>query len=487
MGKYTELANAVLAQVGGRENINSLYHCMTRLRFKLKNYDAVDMEAVKGIKGVLGAQNRENELQVVIGPAVANVCAEICGIAGIKEGEAVEENLDAAVTKASATEGAGESNNPAGAEGEAGGKKFSFKNAGDAFVGAVSACVSPLVPLFIVIGLANVIAALIGPGMLNLVAEDSHIYTNFYWMGQALLYALPVLAAASSSRHFKAETMISIALACIMLYPDLIAALGAEGGYTVYGIPAQNVAYNGTIIPIILVVWVQSYVEKFLKKVVPDVIKVLLVPFGTIAIMMPLALCLLGPLGNMIGVVLTKMVLALYEIAGPVETALIGAFIPFLTAFGIGRPLFFVCLTVLTSVGVEYSYMPFAMVLANFTVMGCCVGYIIKTKSPEMRQVGITSFIANLLGGVSEPTLFGIVLPNKRTYLPLIIGGAVSGLYMGIMKVGYYQFGPSNFLSVLGFISQDNAGNFMKGTIGAVIGFAATLIAMLLLYKEEKE
>lgn len=466
MGKYTETATGIIEQVGGKNNIKNLYHCMTRLRFSLVDFDKVDHEKLKEVKGVIGEQLSEGELQVIIGPAVDGVCTEISDLTGISQGEAVAENLDGNI----------------GAK-----KKTTFKSVGNAILAAISGCMSPLVPLFIVIGVANVVSAVIGPAMLGIVSSESHIYTNFYYMGQALIYALPILTAIPASKHFKTDSMLSLALACMMLYPDILAALGAEGGYTVYGIFARNVTYSGQIIPIILVVWIQSYVERFLKRYIPDIVKVLLVPFGTIAIMMPLMFCVLGPIGDIIGVGITSAVLGLYHIAGPVETTVISAALPFLTAFGVGRPLFFACMTVLMTEGVECSFMPYALCISNFVCMGCCLGYVLKTRNPDQRQLGITSLVANALGGVSEPTLFGIILPNPKTFVPLIIGGAVSGLFAGIFHIGAYQLGTSNVLSVLSFVSPEGGSNFALGCASAAIGFVVTLACMIVMYKGDSK
>src|SRR5699024_4717403 len=161
----------------------------------------------------------------------------------------------------------------------------------------------------------------------------------------------------------------------------------------------------------------------------------------------PISLCALGPLGNYIGVALSSFVIWLNQTAGPLETLLVGALCPFITAFGIGRPIFFVCMTTLLTTGAEFAYMPYAMALTNWLSMGVALGYAVKSREAKKRQLGITCFLSNFLGGVSEPTLFGVLLPNKKAYLPVIIGGGIAGLYMGIMNVGMYQFGTSNFLN----------------------------------------
>lgn len=466
MSKNADLAQAILDRVGGKENVVNAYHCMTRLRLTLKDNGKVEQESLKKLPGVMGLYDNNGEIQVILGPAVDNVYEEFVKISGVHREEAIPENEDPELTAK---------------------PQITPKSILKSILNAFSASISPLIPLFVVIGMANVVAAIIGPTMLGLVSDTDPLYTNFYYVGQAIIYFLPILLTMTASKFYNTNRFISVTLACIMLYPDILTALAGETGYTVYGIAAPNVKYSGQIVPILLVVWIQGYIEKLLNKIVPNALKVLLVPFGTVAIMLPLELCFLGPLGFNIGSLLCGAVLGLYQVAGPVETMIVCAMVPFITAFGVGRPIFFACLTTLMTTGVEYAYMPIAMVMTNFLTMGCCVGYMIKTKSKEQKQYALTSLIANALGGVSEPTLFGIILPNPKTFLPVVIGGAVSGLYLGIMKVGYFSFGPSNVLSVVGFVSAENGANFINGCIAAALAFVVTLIAMLVLYKDKNE
>jgi PTS system beta-glucosides-specific IIC component len=203
--------------------------------------------------------------------------------------------------------------------------------------------------------------------------------------------------------------------------------------------------------------------------------------------MLPVSFIVLGPLGNYVGVALTNGVIALRVIAGPLETMVVTALMPFLTAFGIGRPIFFACMTILMSTGQEYAFMPIAMVLNNWIIMGLSLGYMVRSKNLQQKQLGVTCFASNFLGGVSEPALFGILLPNKKLFLPVIIGGALGGLYLGIMNVGYFQMGASNFLSVMGFVGGEGSSNFIHGCIASGICLVATFASTLILFKEEKE
>lgn len=455
------MAINILEKVGTKANVSNLYHCMTRLRFVLNDKSLVDEDALKAIKGVMGINwDKAGELQVIIGTDVDNVYKELLDLSGLSETEKIDENLDEV-------------------------KDYSLKGIINSIVAAFSACMNPLVPMFVLVGTFNVIAALIGPSFFNLVAEDSNLYTNFYNVGQAVIYFLPVLIAVPAAKHFKTNQYISLVLACLLVYPNFIEGI-SSGTYTVFGIPAISANYPSSVLPIMLTVFVQKYVEKFADKISPSSMKVILFPFLTVLIMLPLIFCVLGPLGTLIGGLLANLIIGLRNVAGPVETAVITALIPFLTAFGVGRPIFFICMSMLFANGVEYAYMPIAMVLTNFLAMGVALGYALKSKG-EQRQLGITSFIACALGGVSEPTWFGIFLGDKKLYLPTIIGGAIGGLVLGILNVGYYQFGPSNILSVIGYISSTVPSNFIKGCISAAITFAATLILILIMYKKENK
>ena len=462
MNKNKEIASQVLELVGGKENVSNIFHCATRLRFNLKDNGLADLEKIGKIKGVMGTHVASGEIQVIIGPAVDDVYNELITIAELDRNDRIDENLD------SNTE-----------------KDKSIKGIFNAVINAFSGCMNPLVPVFVLLGMVNVISVIIGPVFLNLVTEESNIYTNFYYVGQAISYFLPVLIAVTASKHFKANLYISLVLAFILLYPDLVAMMGEGIEYSVYGIPAAAVTYSSSVIPIMLIVFAQSYVEKYVNKFIPNALKVVLVPLVTILIMLPIALCALGPLGNFIGVGLSDAIIWLRDVAGPVETMLVAALSPFLTAFGIGRPIFFVSLTTLLTTGSEYAYLPIAMVISNWIFMGIAAGYTIKSKAADNRQLGLTCLAAIFLGGVSEPTLFGIFLPNKKLYLPAIVGGAAGGLYLGLMNVGLFQFGATNFLNVMNFVGG-SSGNFIHGCIAAGIAFVVTFALIFVLYKEEE-
>lgn len=461
-----KLAERIIAHVGGKGNIENVFHCMTRLRFNLKDEGLFESDMIEALDGVVGLNIDGREYQIIIGPAVNDVYNEVIEMTGLQRTEAIDELLDEGMVKK---------------------KDRSIRGLFNGITNVFSSCMNPLVPVFVLLGMLNVIATLIGPGFLNLVTTESDIYRNFYWAAQTILYFMPVLIAIPASRTFKTNTYLSVVLACLLLYPDLVNLMSSGGSYTIYGIPAASVTYSASVIPIMLIVWAQKYVEKAVRRITPDTLKVIIVPLLSLLIMMPLALCVLGPLGNQIGVWLSSFIIWLYQVAGPVETTLISAVSAWLVAFGIGRPIFFLCMNMLLVNGVEYTYMPFAMLIGNTMIWGISLGYAIKSKKPQARELGLTCFAASVLGGVAEPALFGIFLPNRKTYIAQLIGGALAGLYCGIFHVGMYQFGTSNILGIFGFMSSSDPMNFIHGCIACVIGFATALIVMLLTYKDEKE
>lgn len=462
MSKHSNIAASVVELVGGKQNISNIFHCMTRLRFNVKDMGKVDIEGIKKVEGVLGVNEASGEIQVIIGAGVETVYNEAVKLAGVEEHAAINENLDPSLAK----------------------KNTGIKGVLNGIMNALSGAFSPLVPLFVVVGVFNMIAVLIGPQFFNLVAEDSALYQNFYFTGQAILYFLPVLVGYTAARHFGATPLITMAIAGIMLYPGFVSLIEGGAAYSVYGIPVPAVTYGASVIPIILIAFVQKYVEKLLNRITPDIIKVIIIPCVTVLIMLPIAFCALGPLGNYVGTWIGQLLYWLYDFAGPIATMLFGAFAAIGTATGILRPIFLIAMTTLFATGAEFVVMPISMVVMNWVVMGCAVGYAIRAKGAKKKQFALTCFGSNLLGGVSEPTMFGIVMNHPRIIMATVIAGAVSGLYVGLFKVGYYAFGPSNFLGVIGFFGGEPS-NFVHGCIASGIAFVCGILATLALYKED--
>ena len=452
----------IILAVGGKENIKDAYHCMTRLRLLLKDYDKANLEGLKQIRGVIGTHQNNKELQIIIGPDVNSLFTEFAESIGLHiqntEPQKVEQR-----------------------------KKLSVKDVLNGVLDAFSACISPIIPLLIVTGVFNLVAILLGPNFFDEIAEDSALYTNFYYVSQAILYFLPMFIAYTASRHFKCNTVITMAIAAFLLYPNFLELVGAGEGYTYIGLPVKLINYNSAILPLMFTAWVQSYVEKFLKKYVPDIIKVIIIPSGTVLVMLPLTLCVLGPIATVFGNGLNSLLVWLYGVAGPLETTLVGAVAIIGVAFGFLRPVYFTGLMAFLSTGVDYTVLPMLAVICNFVAMGATLGYFLKTKSRTKKEYALTCLVSNALGGVSEPAIFGIFMGERILLVTTAIAGAVAGLLQGILKVGYFQRGTSNIFGVLSFVSPEGSGNFTNAMVCCVVGAVVSLVLTMVMYKEKKD
>lgn len=453
-------AAKILELVGGKENVNSVTHCATRLRIRLKDENKDTLEQVKNIPGVMGIQKNIGELQVIIGPAVDDVYQEFIRIGDFKEEKAIDENLDA--------------------------DKKGFKAIVNTFFEAMTGCISPVVYAFVVMGMFKSISAIFGPSLLGWISAESDLYVLLEGIGNAITYFLPFLLAYSSSQKLGANTTVSLVLAAILLSPAISGVVAAGNPFKVFGlVPMTLIDYSSSFLPIILIVAVQVYVEKFLNKAIPAVLKTVFVPTLTVAIMTILGLCVLGPIGQWLGNGLASVVMMLSEHAGWLEGALVCALYVFMVAFGLGGPVFLATFAVYMATGADYLYFPY-MVIYGMALVGIDLGYIIKTKSADERQTGLVALTSQLLGSVSEPTIYGVLFRNKTLLAIEVIACAIAGFYCGLTHTAVIglTFGLPVVGSFICFSGLTSA-NMINGCISVVLGFALALIGTLVFYKGE--
>lgn len=447
MAKYTDFCNQILEKVGGKENLTFAVHCMTRLRLNLKDRSKVDMDGVKGIKGVLGAQFSGEQFQIIIGQHVSEVYPEFCAIAGLKGEAAIEENLDK--------------------------EPFDIKKVPAKVLDYISGSIAPMLPIMMGAGFFKMFYAVLGPDLLGLLANESNLMQTFYIVGTAGMYFMPVFAAYGAAKKLNTNIAISLLLGVLLVDPNIINLVAAGEPFKMFGlIPMQLNDYSQSILPTLLTVWVFSYVWKFFDKYIPKAIKIIGVPFCTILVMVPVMFCALAPVGNWIGMGLSALFSGLYKVAGPVAIALIAAFWPFMVATGMHIAVIQIALLNITTMG----YDPIVLAgsnIANYALMGMVVAYFIRSKGEE-RQLAGANVITLIVGGISEPTLFGILLRNKRAMACQIIGGFIGGLVGGIMGVAVYTLGVANFLTVLQYAGGPGQ-NFINAIIACAIAFVAAL------------
>lgn len=277
--KYQEISDAILNGIGGKDNVSSCTHCVTRLRFIIKDRSLVDEAALKSISGVLGTQWSGDQLQVIVGQIVDEVYDLICAQAGFETHEAIDENLDGNL-----------------------GTRHTAKDIPKMALDALSGCIFPIIPIIIPAGIIQLIASILGPNLLNVLPADSDLITLFTFVGNTGFYFIPIFAAWSASTYFKTSTPIAIFLGVVLIHPTLLQLVTDGTPFTVYGIPMQLVTYSSQFLPSVLSVWIMSYVYKFIKKHMPESLRYAFLPLCTILIMLPIELCAIGPLGSGIGV-----------------------------------------------------------------------------------------------------------------------------------------------------------------------------------------
>lgn len=456
-------AKKILELVGGKENVASVTHCATRLRIRLKDENRETIEEIRKIPGVLGIQKNVGELQVIIGPAVGDVYQKFIENGGFAVSEKINENLDRE-------------------------KGSGVKAIINTFFEVMTGCISPVVYAFIVMGMFKSISAIFGPSLLGWMSAESDVYILLEGVSSAITYFLPFLLAYSSSQKLGATTTVSLVLAAILVSPTILGIVAAGEPFKVFGLfPMTLIDYSSTFLPIILIVAVQVYVEKLLKKIIPDVVKTILVPTLTVAVMAVLGLCILGPLGQWLGNGLAGAVMLLSEHAGWLEGALVGALYVFMVAFGLGGPVFLATFAVYTQTGADYLYFPY-MVLYGMALVGVNLSYIIRNKAADEKQTGIVALASQLLGGVSEPTIYGVLFRNKVCLIVEVVACAIAGFYCGLTHTAVIgmTFGLPVVGSFLCFSGSTTA-NMVNGCISVAIAFILAMVGTLIFYRGKTE
>lgn len=406
--------------------------------------------------GVAGAQFSGGQLQVIIGTNVGKVYDEFLALTGLSSQAAIEENVDT----------------PA--------KKKGIGGVVDSLFSFISGTMTPVLPALIISGLIRTLPAIFGPQLLGVISEDSNIFTCLTFMGDAGMYFLPMFLAVSACNKLKANWAIGVYLAGIMLHPTFMALVDSGVSFTVYGIPCNVQNYSSSFMPIMLTVWLMSYVERFFKKYIPDALQVMFVPFGTVMVMTPVALCVLGPIGSICSNSLCNGITTLYDMVGPLATMLVGGLFVMLVFTGM-HPAFYVYLFASFPVlGYDAFFLP-GTLAASWCMVGAFLVCMIKFKKKENKSFALTGFITWIAGGVGEPFMFGVLLRQRKLLVACMAGGAISGLVTGLTHLTAYVPTTSNGVyGLLAFVGC-SGWNYVAIVITVLVAVVATFaIGMLL-------
>lgn len=439
--KYNDLAQEVVNLVGGKENINTVYHCQTRLRFKLKDESKANQEALNNMDGVAKCLISGGVFQVVIGTHVKDVFEEVEKIVGpLEDKEQVQ------------------------------GEK---KGILSVIIDFISGTFQPIIPALSGAGMVKAVLAILIT--FKIISTESQTYYILNFFADAVFYFLPMMLAYSEAQKLRCNPILAASVAGIMMHPNWNALVSAGKAVKLFEvIPFTLTTYTSTVIPIILVILVQSYVEKYLEKWIPQAVKLVFVPMLTFLIMGPLALAVLGPIGSIVGGYLATFFKFLSTTAAWAPAVLIGGFLPIMVMFGLHNGVM-----QMGELGYDSIFGP-GCVCSNIAQATASAVVALRTKDKKMKQLATSGSITAYMG-ITEPTLYGVNLPKKYPLIASMIGGAAGGLYAGLTHTHRFATGSSGLPAVFLYIGNDTMTYFYNILIALVISFVVTAIVTYVL------
>lgn len=435
---YKKLAADILKLVGGEKNVAGVTNCMTRLRFNLKEAGKADVEGLKKLKGVQGVVTKNGQFQVVIGTDVGNVCEEVKKLGHFGEG------AQAPTEKKGFVAG---------------------------FFGGLTAIFQPVIPALAGSGMIKALLALLV--FVKWIDPASQTYQIFNAFGDALFSFMPFMLAFSSAKFFQCSPYVAAVLAGVLLHGSFV---GLEAPIRLFGfIPVTKVGYGGSIVPILLITWAQSYIEPVANRISPKSVKIFLAPMLTIIVTGIVGITVAGPLGNLVGQVLAIGFNWLNEYAGWLIPFLMGAFCPFFVMTGMHY-----CFAPIQTM--QYATLGYGTILgpgmlaSNIAQGTASLVVGIKSKNKDLKQLGISAGVTGLMG-ITEPALYGVTLKYKRPLYAAMIGGGVAGLYAGITGIHTYSSTTAGLLALPVYIGGSGFGNVINAAITIVISMVVTAVA----------
>lgn len=449
--EYQTLATQIIALVGSKENVANVYHCQTRLRFTLVDNLKADTEALEKLDGVTKVIINAGQYQIVIGTHVADVFEEIEKLVEISQDTTTQE------------------------------KKGIF----DTIIDFVAGTFQPIIPALSGAGMVKAVLALLVA--FNVITTDSQTYYMLNVFADGVFYFLPILIAFTQAQKLKCNPILAAGVAAMLLHPNWSALVTAGDAVNFFNvIPFTLASYGSSVIPIILIIFVQSYVEKFLNKHIPKSINIVFVPMLTFLIMGTLAFSVLGPIGAIAGNYLATVFTFLAENASWAPALIIGTFLPIMVMFGIHNGVAPLGIMQMSQLGYDSIFGP-GCVCSNMAqaTAGAVVAFVTKDKTTKETAIpgSITAYM-----GITEPLLYGVNLPKRYPLIASMIGGGLGGLYAGLTHAHRFATGSSGLPAVLLYIGDNTMTYFYNIIIAIVISIISTAIITFVLAKHfEKE
>ena len=420
---YDALAKTIIKDVGGKDNVISVVHCTTRLRFKLKDEKKANDDALKDTDGVVTVVKAGGQYQVVIGNEVADVYEAVLKEGGFSGGgQVADDDLD-------------DSN------------MSLMDKAIDLISGIFTPILGPMAAAGMIKGLTAMCASF------GWLAKTSGTYEVLYAIGNGFFYFLPLILAITSAKKFKVDRFTAITIGAAMCYPAMVAMnsskkvlfdlfngtfLHSQVHATFLGIPIISMNYTSTVIPIILAVWFASVVEKWCKEWIPTVVKTFLVPFVTLLIVVPLTFLIIGPLATWIGNALAAITSAVYNFSPVLAGILLGSFWQVFVIFGVHWGFVAVMMSNIAALG--YDPILGLSLGASFAQIGVVLAILLQTKDQKLKGIALPAFLSGIFG-VTEPAIYGVTLPRKKPFVLSCIAAGIGGGLIGFFGTKMYMMG----------------------------------------------
>lgn len=446
---YSITAKEIVKELGGDENIVNVTHCATRLRFILKDESVVDGAKVAKIPGVITTVQAGGQYQIVIGNHVSDAYAFVMKLVHVESGEIQNAGKKAGVVSR--------------------------------IIDVISSIFAPFLYTLAACGiLQGILGVLVA---LNWIDTTGGTYQILNFVSWTAFTFLPVLIAVTASKKFNVNVFIAVVIACALVSPDYIAMVNAGDPVKFLGIPVQLLSYTSSVIPIILAIWIASYVQKFFDKVLPIVVRNLFTPMFTIAIMVPLTLLVFGPVGNTIGGAIGDIYNTLYGLSPIVAGVVVGGLWEVLVIFGVHWGI--TPVTVGNYANLGYDTFTGLQASAVFSQAGAALGVFLKTKDKEMKGVSLSAAITGLFG-ITEPAIYGVNLRLKKPMICGCIAGAIGGGIGGAFQAVSWSYNMPGIATLPAYFKAGHMTQFIGLVISILVSFVlGALLTYLVGFKEE--
>lgn len=450
---YSKSAEKLIEAMGGKENIKKVFHCMTRLRFYVKDKNKINETDIKNLTEISGVNWYQDQFQVIAGNHVNDMCEEL-----IKKGIPNDDEQTSELNKQK-------------------------KGIGSAIIDSITGCMTPMIPALTAAGMIKVVLTLLTT--FSLVNNQSSTYKVIEFIGDAAFYFMPFLIAANAAKVFHVNQSLSLIIAGVFQHPNFTAMMDSGNPIDFFSIPVTPMTYCYSVIPVILMVWIMSYIEKFVDKITPRIVKLILHPTLVIIISAPIAIIAIGPLGGIIGDGLAVAIDFLSAKLGFVIVGILAATFPFIVMTGMHHALTPIGLNAIATGGSD-ALIFVSQVCSNVAQGGASLAVAVKSKNENMKQLASASGISALMG-ITEPALYGVTLKLKRPVVAAALAAGIGGIVGGILQVSLY-IAQNSLLAIPAFIGAKGMTNLLYGIIMIIVSFVGSFVLTFVLgFKDEED